>query len=740
MKNLFIIFAFLAVVCNMQAQEKVMTIDNQTPGWLSSKMTYDQQVNVEDLTITGYVNKTDMEFINGLANKRKLKKLNLHNVNTINDNNEDNYLWEEFIHCNLTKLIMPSKILYPGTIKGNIDSLYIRPDKLLKDNFYPFEIKKSLKHLFIEEGTDSIPKKCFQIASSETPIIHLPNSIKYIGIHAFCNYSNTEDPFTLPNELVSAGGRAFKGGFYGTDYSSFDYEMSYWLNSSKITKYPVSKERFEFPKNLRYYVDCRHILESDTIIVNDKCDSLFVDELNSKIAYFLSKNPTEIKPQSLRTDILYVPTGCKETYEKKYKKIQNIGTIKEIPTVQDIEISPSEIKDAYINDEIQLTAKILPTDAYDKTLIWSSNNESVATVTDNGLVKIHDAGLATITAKSAVSGIIGKCTVSATKHVESILLDKKEANMWNGEKLTLEVTVSPQEAANKRIRCHSSNENVVTAQINDGDMRHIALTACNPGFATITVETEDGSLTATCSITVKQQVTNISINTKEITLNVGESEKIEYDIEPYNATEKEINWTSNNPSVATVSSDGTISAITVGNAKITATTTDGTYISDYCTVTVNQPVTGIELSENEIKLSKIGSSVQLYAKITPDDATNKNANWSSSNENICRVSQTGLVTATGYGTSVIFATTEEKGYMASCVVTVENIDGINNPTIGTPYYIKDNSLFVKEQYNTDYTIVSVDGKLIHKGTEQKITLKSGIYILYINGKRYKINI
>lgn len=90
MKNLFIIFAFLAVVCNMQAQEKVMTIDNQTPGWLSSKMTYDQQVNVEDLTITGYVNKTDMEFINGLANKRKLKKLNLHNVNTINDNNEDN--------------------------------------------------------------------------------------------------------------------------------------------------------------------------------------------------------------------------------------------------------------------------------------------------------------------------------------------------------------------------------------------------------------------------------------------------------------------------------------------------------------------------------------------------------------------------------------------------------------------------------------------------------------------------
>ena len=61
----------------MNAQDKVMTIDNQTPGWLSSKMTYAQQVAVEDLTVTGYINPTDMEFINGLIGKRNLNNSSL---------------------------------------------------------------------------------------------------------------------------------------------------------------------------------------------------------------------------------------------------------------------------------------------------------------------------------------------------------------------------------------------------------------------------------------------------------------------------------------------------------------------------------------------------------------------------------------------------------------------------------------------------------------------------------------
>ena len=78
MKQIYIFLVCLFASINMNAQDKVMTIDNQTPGWLSSKMTYAQQVAVEDLTITGYINPTDMAFVSKrlriytLYNRKKL--------------------------------------------------------------------------------------------------------------------------------------------------------------------------------------------------------------------------------------------------------------------------------------------------------------------------------------------------------------------------------------------------------------------------------------------------------------------------------------------------------------------------------------------------------------------------------------------------------------------------------------------------------------------------------------------
>jgi hypothetical protein len=92
MKQFYFFLVCLFASISMNAQDKVMTIDNQTPGWLSSKMTYAQQVAVEDLTITGYINPTDLEFVNGLIQKRNLKVLNLYDAVTIDEDNNDYYL------------------------------------------------------------------------------------------------------------------------------------------------------------------------------------------------------------------------------------------------------------------------------------------------------------------------------------------------------------------------------------------------------------------------------------------------------------------------------------------------------------------------------------------------------------------------------------------------------------------------------------------------------------------------
>lgn len=83
MKQIYIFLVCLFASISMNAQDKVMTVDNQTPGWLSSKMTYAQQVAVEDLTVTGYINPTDMQFLNTLIKARKLIVLNLNKVNLL---------------------------------------------------------------------------------------------------------------------------------------------------------------------------------------------------------------------------------------------------------------------------------------------------------------------------------------------------------------------------------------------------------------------------------------------------------------------------------------------------------------------------------------------------------------------------------------------------------------------------------------------------------------------------------
>ena len=131
MKQIYIFLVCLLAFLNVNAQDKVMTIDNQTPGWLSSKMTYAQQVAVEDLTITGYINPTDMAFVNGLINSRKLKVLNINQVHLVDDNNNDDVIWRDFIYCKkpLQKLVMPSTLTGMAGLNSlnakNIDSLVI---------------------------------------------------------------------------------------------------------------------------------------------------------------------------------------------------------------------------------------------------------------------------------------------------------------------------------------------------------------------------------------------------------------------------------------------------------------------------------------------------------------------------------------------------------------------------------------------------------------------------------------
>nr|WP_302960087.1 hypothetical protein [uncultured Prevotella sp.] len=116
MKQIYIFLVCLFASIGVNAQDKVMTVDNQTPGWLSSKMTYAQQVAVEDLTVTGYINSTDMEFINGLIKSRKLVVLNLNEANLVSEDGGDNLLWNNFFNFGRKKTLQ--KVILPKTLSG----------------------------------------------------------------------------------------------------------------------------------------------------------------------------------------------------------------------------------------------------------------------------------------------------------------------------------------------------------------------------------------------------------------------------------------------------------------------------------------------------------------------------------------------------------------------------------------------------------------------------------------------
>lgn len=166
-------------------------------------------------------------------------------------------------------------------------------------------------------------------------------------------------------------------------------------------------------------------------------------------------------------------------------------------------------------------------------------------------------------------------------------------------------------------------------------------------------------------------VSGVTITPETASLKIGETKQLVAEVAPYNATNKDIVWTSSNSSIATVSSTGLVTAKSTGTATITATTADGGYI-DTCVVTVTStviPVTNVSLNFNNSSLD-VGDRMRLVATVTPDNATNQNVTWTSSNTAVATVDSNGIVNAISAGTATITATTADGGRTATCSVKV----------------------------------------------------------------------
>ena len=191
---------------------------------------------------------------------------------------------------------------------------------------------------------------------------------------------------------------------------------------------------------------------------------------------------------------------------------------------------------------------------------------------------------------------------------------------------------------------------------------------------TVTASNNSGSDSEELSIIIDEQtdvpVTGVSLNTSTLNLIEGGTDTLTATVEPNNATNRNVTWSSDNPSVATVN-NGVVSAVSEGTATITVTAQGNSTKSASCTVTVTAaavPVTGVTLNKTSTSLY-VGDTETLTATVEPSDATNKNVTWNTSDTSVATVNN-GVVTAVSAGTATITVTTADGGFTDTCTVTV----------------------------------------------------------------------
>lgn len=308
----------------------------------------------------------------------------------------------------------------------------------------------------------------------------------------------------------------------------------------------------------------------------------------------------------------------------------------------------------YTGQVVTLKAQVLPEDATDKNLSWSSSDEAIVKVDASGRVTAVAPGTASITAET-VDGKSASCKITVQVPAESVKLSQEQLAINVGEQAALTASVLPEDAS-QSVEWTSSDASVATVA---GGV----VTAVKEGSVSITVKTANGK-TAVCKVQVKVPVQSVTLDKTELFLEAGASATLKAEIAPKEATEKKVTWTSGDESIATVNSSGTVKAVKAGTVTITATA-DGK--SAACTVKVGAVVESVVLSATEQKVA-MGGTVTLTASVTPAEA-NQAIEWKSSDETVATVVN-GVVTGLKIGTCNITAKAAGSNKETVCKLTV----------------------------------------------------------------------
>ncbi len=324
-------------------------------------------------------------------------------------------------------------------------------------------------------------------------------------------------------------------------------------------------------------------------------------------------------------------------------------------------------------------------DNYAKWFIYKSNDDYIFrnAAYNAGVLDLHNGGSSDgdpFHMMTYSNHVAQKFSILKRIPLGYVTLDKSLVNLKAGETTKVIRNLNPSNTNDvySSYSWKSSNEKVVTVS---GTLEEANIKAVGEGTATITY-TVNTKLGQTCSETLKVtvqkntvDVTGISLSAKNLNLKSGDKQKLSATIIPSNATDKGIIWSSDKTYVAEVDKDGNVEAKGEGTAIITATSKANPNIKATCTVEVYYPpIQGplILLFNNGENKVKVGQEIQYSCFINAEDLPSKNIVWSSSDESIFTVTQSGVVTGKKAGEAVLkVAFAADTSVYDSIVIRVE---------------------------------------------------------------------
>lgn len=619
MKNLrriILLVMLMSTTCSMVfAQATDLIIDNQSPGWLSSKIGYGDQQTVENLKVIGYINAEDLQFIAQLIKNHSLHgRLDLENANIVSTTGgKNNYLYVD------------NKGLGSGSLSSETHPLHLQyfsmPQTIVGGDQSALN-QLNIDTLFINTTTTQSAVQAFLANVKHLKIGDRIAKLRYPALKEFAPYPNGAiESIEFPSSLKEI--REYRSS--SLSISGIRLKIK---NGKNLKEFPSLERLFTnisveempdsvyFPNikvlSLNQYLDYkadRMFKEGMHVFIGEKIDTL--TEMSNAFGihlHFASPTPPVMEGSAAyhyqldnRSEfILHVPKGSANAYRNCFKDGgSKVTIIEESVEITTIELN-QHVLELTTGDFYNLSTNILPDNASDKSLEWTSSDNSIVEVDQEGKIKAKAGGKVVITVTSKSNpDVKDQCEVTVIQPVTSIKLSESAItlNKLSGTK-QLTAQILPADATDKSLTWTSSNIDVAEVDANG------LVIAKKAGKATITATAVSNSEAKDeCEVTVLQPVTGITLSENKVTMTeLGEMKQLVATVLPEDASNKAVTWTSSDPSVCSVTKNGTLVAMGYGTATIMATTIDGGFPA-VCVIQVTSYVVGDINGDDKVDVS-----------------------------------------------------------------------------------------------------------------------------------------